>query len=183
MNKEKINEISSKKHRKEKFKESFEELILRLRKLLEFCYHEITLVCLFFAMILFTITTESHINLIVKLTVTKIGFPMFGFVFMSVVNFLASLAFSKKRTLLSALVVILISSIVIYFGLNFMSLARADQYYKNNIDLANKSFLIIISGIILTVMGIVLGFVFSLINQKKHPKQRILLRSDKNTGI
>lgn len=155
-----------------------ENIITSLKHLLTFCFDEVTVFLLFVTMVLFTVTTKSHINLIVNLENTKLGFPMFGFVFMSIINFLASLAFMKKRSFLSSFVILLVSAVVIYFVCYYIKLVINDKYYYGN-EYVFVSFLVVISGTLLTVLAIILGVIFSFISGKCDQTKKIFKKDSK----
>jgi hypothetical protein len=149
----------------------FKKVLLVLKSFLIYCFEEITLVALFFAMVLFTIATKDHIDFIITIVAPSIGFPMFGFIFMSVINFLASLAYKKKRTIMSFIIVIFFSVLVVYFCIYYMKLARADQYFEDSIELAMKSFRIVYLGMGLTIIAVVMGIVNSFLQRNNESKK------------
>ncbi|MDD3171772.1 MAG: hypothetical protein PHO86_05575 [Bacilli bacterium] len=163
---------------KNSFKKWINEIWLGVKNFFKFCYEEISFTLIFLAMLIYTLATAYHANLIVTLQSQSIGFPMFVFCFFSVVNFCAAIGFMKTRTLTTAIILTLISGIVVWGSLTYLLTAIDDPAFTFSGN-ALISFAIVVTGMILTILGLVLGIVLSFVVGKKDKTKRIVIKRNK----
>lgn len=163
---------------KNSFKVWIAEIWSGIKQFFRFCYEEITFTLLFLAMLVYTLATEFHANLIVTLKSQSVGFPMFIFCFFSVVNFIAAIGFMKTRSLVSTIVLGGVSGIVIWASISYITTAMSDPIFTFSGN-ALISFAIVVAGIVLTGLGFSLGIILSFIVGKKDETKRIIIKKKK----
>jgi hypothetical protein len=163
---------------KNSFKVWITEIWLGIKHFFRFCYEELTFTFIFLAMLVYTLATEFHANLIVTLQSQSVGFPMFIFCFFSVVNFIAAIGFMKTRTLVSTIILTGVSAIVIWASLSYIFIAMSDPIFTFSGN-ALFSFAIVVTGTILTALGLILGIVLSFVVGKKDETKRIVVKKKK----
>ncbi len=163
---------------KNNFNTWIKEIWRGIKQFFRFCYEEITVTLLFLAMLVYTLATEFHANLIVTLQSQSVGFPMFIFCFFSVVNFIAAIGFMKTRSLITTIILTGVSGIVIWASISYISIAISDPIFTFSGN-ALISFAIVVTGTILTALGLLLGIVLSFVVGKKDETKRIILKKQK----